>query len=168
MLTPEQTDFLESQRVARLATVDERGRPHAVPVCFALLDGAIYTPIDEKPKRDSSRPLRRIRNIMANPEVCLVVDRYEEDWTRLAWLQVRGAAALVNDAAERSRASASLRARYPQYRAMDLESRALIRISPERIVGWAATATTSSPSGLPPPPAPPPLRRGRGALGDHG
>ena len=138
-MTPEQIAFLERQRVARLATVDEQGRPHALPVCFAVLDGALYTPIDEKPKRGDPRALRRVRNILARPEVCLVADHYDEDWTRLAWLQVRGKAALVDDPDERARALAALRARYQQYRPMDLESRPLIKIAPERIVAWAAT-----------------------------
>ena len=83
--------------------------------------------------------LRRLRNIHRHPDVCLVIDHYEEDWTRLAWLQVRGTAALVEDLAERTRALAGLRERYPRYRAMDLESLPLIRITPDRVVGWAAT-----------------------------
>jgi len=141
-VTPEQIEFLESQRVARLATVDEQGRPHALPICFAYVDGAVYTPIDEKPKRGDPASLRRIRNITAHPDVCLVVDRYEEDWTRLAWLQVRGRAELVDEPGERQRALAGLRARYPQYRAMDLESRPLIRITPRRVVDWAARSST--------------------------
>jgi PPOX class probable F420-dependent enzyme len=137
-MTPEQVAFLEAQRVARLATVDEDGRPHALPVCFAALGGALYTPIDEKPKRGDPLTLRRVRNILAHPQVCLVADRYEEDWSHLAWLQVRGTAALVDDEGERARALARLRDRYPQYRAMDLESRPLIRITPDRIVSWSA------------------------------
>jgi len=141
-VTPEQIEFLESQRVARLATVDEQGRPHALPICFAYVDGAVYTPIDEKPKRGDPASLRRIRNITAHPDVCLVVDHYEEDWTRLAWLQVRGRAELVDEPGERQRALAGLRARYPQYRAMDLESRPLIRITPRRVVDWAARSST--------------------------
>jgi PPOX class probable F420-dependent enzyme len=137
-MTPEQVAFLEAQRVAHLATVDEDGRPHALPVCFAALGGALYTPIDEKPKRGDPLTLRRVRNILAHPQVCLVADRYEEDWSHLAWLQVRGTAALVDDEGERARALARLRDRYPQYRAMDLESRPLIRITPDRIVSWSA------------------------------
>jgi PPOX class probable F420-dependent enzyme len=136
MLTPDQITFLERQRVARLATVDARGRPHAVPVCYALAGGVIYTPVDEKPKRGGE--LQRTRNIGANPQVCLVVDHYEEDWSRLTWLQVRGVASMVDDVAERGRALAALRARYQQYATMKLEARPLIRITPERVVGWTA------------------------------
>jgi PPOX class probable F420-dependent enzyme len=137
-MTPSDRLFLETARVGHLATVDAGGRPHVVPVCYALLDGALYTPIDEKPKRADAGELRRVRNIAANPAVCLTVDRYDEDWSRLAWLQVRGRAALVEAPAERERALAALRARYPQYRAMALESRPLLRIDPTRLVAWSA------------------------------
>lgn len=138
LLIPAQADFLERQRSARLATVDPDGQPHAVPICYALLDGLLYTPIDEKPKTGDPRSLRRIRNILANPKVCLVVDHYEDaDWSRLAWLQVRGVASLVEDATERARALAALRARYRQYEAMALESLPLLRITPTRLVGWS-------------------------------
>jgi PPOX class probable F420-dependent enzyme len=154
MITAEQAHFLDQQRVGRLATVDGAGRPHAVPICFALLDGVIYTPIDEKPKRETGRPLRRVRNILAHPDVCLVVDVYDEDWSRLRWLQVRGVATLEEDAGERGRAIAALRGKYRQYQAMDLEARALIRVVVKEVVGWHATTT--------PPPAPP-QRLGEGS-----
>jgi PPOX class probable F420-dependent enzyme len=137
-LTPERVDFLHARPVAYLATVDERGRPHALPVCFVCLDGRLYTPIDEKPKRGDPTTLRRLRNIRAHPDVCLTADRYDDDWTRLAWVQVRGVAALVDDADERERALAALRARYRPYRVMDLEARPLIRITPDRVIAWAA------------------------------
>src|SRR3954468_12041743 len=126
-VSPAQATFLERQRSGRLATVDPQGRPHAVPICYALLDGVLYTPIDEKPKTGDPRELRRIRNILENPKVCLVVDHYEDDdWTRLAWLQVRGAASLVEDEAERTRALAALRVRYRQYQSMALEGLPLL------------------------------------------
>jgi PPOX class probable F420-dependent enzyme len=137
-MTPSERLFLETARVGHLATVDRLGRPHVVPVCYALLDGALYTPLDEKPKRSDPGELRRVRNIAANPAVCLTVDRYDEDWARLAWLQVRGRAGLVEAPAERERAIAALRARYPQYKSMALESRPLIRIDPTRLVAWSA------------------------------
>jgi len=137
-VTPSDRLFLETGRVGHLATVDELGRPHVVPVCYAWSEDALYTPLDEKPKRGDPASLRRVRNIAANPAVCLTVDRYDEDWSRLAWLQVRGRAALVEDPGERARALAALRARYPQYRTMDLESRPLIRIAPLRFVAWSA------------------------------
>ena len=140
ILTPEHTDFLHAHRVGRLATVDARARPHNIPVCFAVVSGRVYIAIDEKPKRGAPEELRRVRNIRANPAVCLVVDDYDEDWSRLAWLQVRGEAALVETEAERAAALAALRARYPQYRSMALESRPLMVITPVRAVMWRAAA----------------------------
>jgi len=136
-LTPQQVLFIERLRVAHLATVDEAGRPHVIPVCCAVVRGAIYTPVDEKPKRVEAASLRRVRNILARPQVCLVWDHYEEDWTRLAWLQVRGTASFVEAAAERAVALAALRDRYPQYRTMDLERRPLIRVTPTRVRSWS-------------------------------
>jgi PPOX class probable F420-dependent enzyme len=136
-LTPQQVLFIERQRVAYLATTDVTGQPHVLPVCFAVAGGAIYTAIDEKPKRVAAASLRRVRNILARPQVCLVWDHYEEDWTRLAWLQVRGTASLVEAAAEQTAALAALRDRYPQYRTMDLERRPLIRVTPTRVRSWS-------------------------------
>src|SRR6185436_18296439 len=102
-LSSGQIAFLLGQPVARLATVDEANTPHVVPICFAYGDGAVYTVIDEKPKTVSGAELRRVRNIQTHPDVCLLVDRYDEDWAKLAWLQMRGQASLVTDTAERAR-----------------------------------------------------------------
>lgn len=138
-LSPEQAQFLSGQRVAHLATVDGEGKPHVVPICFAYADGALYSAVDEKPKRADRSTLRRVLNILARSDVCVLVDHYEEDWQRLAWLQIRGAASLVTEAAERSRGLGALRERYPQYQSMDLESRPLIRITPMHVVAWKAS-----------------------------
>jgi PPOX class probable F420-dependent enzyme len=135
-VTLEQVAFLDAQRVGHLGTVDSAGRPHVLPVCYVCLGGRVYTPIDEKPKRGEQIAMRRVRNVLAQPSVCLTVDRYDEDWTRLAWLQVRGLAALVHDPDERRVAIAALRARYPQYRDMALEERLLIGVIPDRVVEW--------------------------------
>ena len=137
-LSPAQIAFLTSQRTGHLATVDESGQPHNVPVCFAVWRGRIYIAIDEKPKRGRPEDLRRVRNVRANPAVCLVIDRYDEDWSRLAWMQVRGEASLVDDPVERTGALTALRDRYPQYRAMALEDRPLLGITPTRVVQWQA------------------------------
>ncbi len=75
--------FLEHHRVAHLATADREGAPHVVPVCFAVAGGALYITIDEKPKRPPAAGLKRLRNIAENPAVAVVVDRYDEDWTRI-------------------------------------------------------------------------------------
>jgi len=140
MLSAEHVAFLESCRTAHLATVDSAGRPRALPICFAVVDGVIYTPIDAKPKRTSDpRSLARVRHILANPHVCVVADHYGEDWSQLAWLQVHGPAELLEGGPAHARAVEALRARYPQYRDMDLASRPMIAIRPERTVSWQAS-----------------------------
>jgi PPOX class probable F420-dependent enzyme len=134
MFSAEELRFIESQRLAHLATADASGRPHVVPVCFAYLKGRIYIAIDEKPKR--SLRLKRLRNIEENPQVALVLDRYDEDWSRLAWVLIQGTAAVLEGGAEHERAIAELREKYPQYREMALEGRPAIKITMERVSSW--------------------------------
>jgi len=136
MLSPREMAFVRGQRVARMATADAHGRPFAVPVCFVYLNGCLYTPVDEKPK--SGRRLRRLRNIEANPQVALVLDRYEDDWERLAWVLIRGRASLVTDGDEKAQATAALRRKYEQYHSMALEQLPLIRVNPEQTASWGA------------------------------
>ena len=102
---------VDDARVARLATVDAAGRPHVVPICFAIEGETLYTAVDEKPKR--TRRLRRLLNIEAEPRVEVLVDHYEEDWSRLWWVRLRGTARVGDD----PRAIELLAAKYPQYRA---------------------------------------------------
>ena len=128
--------FLDGRRVGRLATADAGGRPHVVPACFALGARGVYITVDEKPKRKAARPLKRIRNILENPSVALVVDRYDEDWSRLGWVMVRGSAEILENGDEHDRAQALLRDRYPQYRRMALESLPVIAIRAERVISW--------------------------------
>ena len=101
-------------RVASLATIDPDGRPHLVPIVFALQDDTLYSPVDRKPKR--SQRLRRIENARARPDVTILVDHYEEDWDRLWWVRLRGRARVLDEGAERERALALLAEKYPQYR----------------------------------------------------
>ena len=129
--------FIESQRVGRLATVDERERPHVVPVCFALDGGVLYSVVDEKPKRGDPRALRRLRNIAANPHVQVLFDVYDDrDWTRLRYVQLRGRARIIEAGHEHARAVALLRERYAQYRMMALDDRPVIAIDVARVVEW--------------------------------
>jgi PPOX class probable F420-dependent enzyme len=129
--------FVVAGRVARLATVDEAGQPHVVPVCFAFDGQRFYTALDAKPKRVSPDRLRRVRNILAHPQVALVIDRYDEDWTRLAYVQVHGRAGLIEDASQRTAAIALLRAKYPQYAAGWLVNDSpVIVIDPAVVVSW--------------------------------
>ncbi|MGI8551323.1 MAG: TIGR03668 family PPOX class F420-dependent oxidoreductase [Dehalococcoidia bacterium] len=135
--TAAQLAFLAGSRIGHLATVDGRARPHVVPICFAVLDTCIYSALDEKPKQVSVDRLRRVLDITTNPAVCLVVDRYSEDWSKLAWVQVRATANLVSaHEVDHNRAVAALRARYAQYRTMRLEERPLLRLIPNRVVSW--------------------------------
>ena len=136
LFTPEQVRFLASRRVGRLATATADGRPHVVPVCYAFDGALLYTPIDEKPKRVGAGELRRIRNLRENPQVSLVVDDYDEDWSKLAFVIVRGRAEIVERGDERSEALGLLREKYPQYRAMALEERPLLVIEPESVAAW--------------------------------
>jgi PPOX class probable F420-dependent enzyme len=101
-------------RVARLATVDPDGRPHLVPIVYALAGDTLYSAVDEKPKR--SRRLRRIENARARPDVAVLVDRYDDDWTQLWWVRLRGRARVLDRGEEADRALELLRERYPQYR----------------------------------------------------
>ena len=134
--TPGARAFVERQRVARLATADATGAPHVVPVCFVLLESSVYIAIDEKPKRADPRSLRRLRNIAENPRVALVCDEYAEDWSQLGFVLLRGNARLVSDENQRTSALKALRAKYPQYRSMELELRPLIAVGVERLTAW--------------------------------
>src|ERR1700751_6033703 len=119
MLSDDQTRFLAACRVGHLATADARAMPHLVPVCFVVSEGALYITIDQKPKGDA-RALKRLRNITENPVAALVADRWDEDWTRLGWVMLRGPAEILTDGSEHDRAHELLRSRYPQYRGMEL------------------------------------------------
>lgn len=137
--------FLRDGRVARLATVAPEGTPHVVPVCYhaiivAGLVTALYIALDEKPKQVAPLALRRVRNLLANPAVALLLDHYDDgDWSRLAFLRLDGQATLLlPNAPEHAPAVAALRAKYLQYRAMALESRPLIRIEPRGASAWGA------------------------------
>ena len=101
-------------RVARLATIDPDGRAHLVPFCFALEGGVLYSVVDQKPKR--SRNLRRLRNLRERPWATVLVDHYEEDWSALWWVRLRGTARVLEDGEEARRALVVLTEKYPQYR----------------------------------------------------
>ena len=138
MLSGAERRFVESMRVARLATADANGVPHVVPVCYALLGGSFYVTIDEKPKRPDVRAMKRLRNIAENPHVAVVIDRYDEDWSRLAWVMLRGRADVLDHGDEHDRAQAGLRERYPQYRAMRIEPLPVIALRIARVTAWGA------------------------------
>jgi PPOX class probable F420-dependent enzyme len=120
-------------RVARLATADRSGRPHLVPIVFALDGERVYSAVDAKPKRTTE--LRRLRNIRENPAVAVLVDHYEDAWDALWWVRADGRGrVLAGDGEEARHATALLRDRYPQQRAIG----AVLAIDVERWSGWSA------------------------------
>ena len=128
---------LETARVARLATLDAERRPHAVPICFAYDGSVFYSAIDRKPKRVAPNRLARLENIKETPHVAFLVDQYDEDWTRLWYVLVRGEAELVSASAEQKHAIQRLRAKYPQYDTdMLADDAPVLRITPVRITAW--------------------------------
>jgi PPOX class probable F420-dependent enzyme len=135
MLSEQENRFLASRRVGHLATADARGAPHVVPVCFVVSEGVLFITIDQKPKGDP-RGLKRLRNIIENPATAFIADRYDEDWTRLGWVMLRGPAEILADGAEHDRAQALLRSRYRQYQGMELAGLPVIAIRIERVTSW--------------------------------
>ena len=140
MLMEQQFTFLGAQRVGRLASADAQGNPHVVPVCFAIADASLYVTIDEKPKRASARPLKRLRNMMENPSLAFVADHYDEDWGLLGWVMLRGRADILTEGEEHDRAQELLRERYPQYRTMQLADLPVIALRIERVTTWGNLA----------------------------
>ena len=122
-------------RVGRLATVGADGAPHAVPVCYALVGDVAYTAVDHKPKR--SQRLRRTENIVATARACLLVDEYDDDWSRLWWVRLDGAGRVVTDASERDTARGALTAKYGQY-ARHPPDGPVIALEVRRWTGWSA------------------------------
>jgi PPOX class probable F420-dependent enzyme len=130
--------FIAEGRVGRLGTADRDGRPLVVPICYAFDGERLYSAVDAKPKRGPAAGLRRIRNIQDNAQVCVVIDRYDEDWSRLAWVIIDGLADLVTGGAEFARGADLLLAKYPQYRAMGLarDGGTMVRVRPTRVNHW--------------------------------
>ena len=130
--------FLINARVGRLSSSTRNGKPLVVPICFAYRGTTIYSAIDEKPKRRQPLGLRRVLNIVENPNVCLLVDEYDEDWRKLKYVIVQGTATLLNRGREHKSALLLLRRKYRQYRYMKLENRPIIKIKPVRTIAWRA------------------------------
>jgi PPOX class probable F420-dependent enzyme len=135
MLNETQRRFVETRRVGHLATADAGGAPYLVPVCFGLEGGTIYITIDQKPKRQD-RPMKRVRNILENPQTAFIVDRYDEDWTRLGWVMLRGPAEILESGNEHDRAQMLLRDKYGQYLSMDLADLPVIALRIAHVASW--------------------------------
>ena len=119
-------------RVARLATAGADGRPHLVPIVFAVAGDEVVTAVDAKPKRTTR--LRRLANVHENPRVALLADHYEEDWGALWWVRADGRARVVDPD---QRALDLLASRYPQYRE-DPPTGPVLAVAVQRWSGWRA------------------------------
>jgi len=143
VLTAEDRALLAEARRAVLATTAADGTARLVPICF-VVDGSadvVWSPLDEKPKAVADpRDLARVRDIAVRAGVTLLVDRWSEDWSQLAWLRLSGRAELVEPAVVPIGIVAALRRRYPPYVEQALETRPMLRITVERVVRWAAAA----------------------------
>lgn len=137
--TEQQINFIQCQRVARLATSDASGHPTLVPICYAFDGRYFYSPLDEKPKSVDARQLKRVRNIEARHEAALLIDQYSDDWSQLGYLLIHGRAELAQPGdAHHTIALPLLRARYAQYQTMALENLPVIVITPERVRAWGS------------------------------
>jgi PPOX class probable F420-dependent enzyme len=136
--TDNERSIILTARVARMATADESGRPFVIPVCYVYDGRFIYTPIDKKPKKVSTLELKRIRNILENPRVSLVIDEYRENWRMLYYILIHGFGEVIWSGDEYQSSLALLSVRYPQYEKMRLDEKGLpvIKIVPEKIVSW--------------------------------
>ena len=167
-LSPEERAFVESARRGVLATMGADGRPRLVPICFVVGEGAdaigrtlLYSPLDEKPKRsDDPKQLQRVRDLLVLPAATVLVDRWDEDWTRLGWIRCYGVGELIEpeprEVEEHAAAIAALRAKYPQYVSQNLEGRPMLRIRIDRTVSWGDLSVSPSSRGRRTRPAPPP------------
>ena len=145
ILTEEEIAFAHGQRVARMATADADGHPHIVPVCYAFDGTRFYIPLDEKPKRVDERKLRRVRNIEARHEASLLIDQYDDDWSRLGYVLVSGYAGLLQPGDPlHTQALQLLRERYVQYRTMELERHIVIVITPQSVTSWGPAIAEES------------------------
>ena len=144
------------------------GRPRLVPICYVLGEGEdalgrvpLYSALDEKPKRtDEPRNLQRVRDLLVLPAATVLVDRWDEDWTRLGWIRCYGVGELIEpeprEVEEHAAAIAALRAKYPQYASQDLEGRPMIRIRIDRTVSWGDLSVSAPSRARRTRPAPPP------------
>ncbi|NLE79826.1 MAG: TIGR03668 family PPOX class F420-dependent oxidoreductase [Rhodococcus sp.] len=133
--------LFSAARIARMATADQSGRPHLVPVVFTLADDTVYTCVDDKPKR--TKALRRLDNIEANSRITILVDHYEEDWENLWWVRVDGTAEILEKGgAESERALDALSEKYPQY-ALVRPPGPVIAVRNLRWHSWSGEGTAS-------------------------
>ncbi|MDP2330515.1 MAG: TIGR03668 family PPOX class F420-dependent oxidoreductase [Reyranella sp.] len=136
MLSVRERHFIDTRRIGHLATADSRAIPHVVPACFSLAGGMLYIAIDQKPKRNRGKSLKRLSKITDNPRVAVVFDHYDEDWQRLGWVMLHGRAEILTEGIEHDRAQSLMRSRYRQLAAMQIEQLPVIAIHIERVASW--------------------------------
>ena len=139
-LTSQESDVIKGTRVAHMATADTHGAPQLIPICFVYDGEYFYSVLDRKPKRTPLTRLKRVRNILSNPNVALVLDHYEEEWSSLWYVLVTGTAQLIHDGDEHRRAIDLLKEKYQQYRDMGIDSNPVIKVTPSRITSWGEVA----------------------------
>ncbi len=139
-LSEEAREFLDRHSHGHLATAARDGTPHVIPLCYTRVGKFLYFVCDEKPKRKSPRQLKRLANLRENPRAALVVDDYDQDWTKLAYLLLQVEGAIVSDAGEYRRALDALRSRYEQYAEMPLrrDNNPMVRLTPTNAHLWVA------------------------------
>lgn len=135
-------EFIREHRVGRFATSGADQQPLVVPICYVFDGENIYSPLDEKPKTVEGGALKRVRNIRANSRVALLIDDYSEDWSKLVYILIKGTAKIISpteDASEHARVVELLREKYPQYRAMQIQERPIIKIEPASFKRWSGS-----------------------------
>ncbi len=135
------SELLERSTVGHLSYLDDRDRPRVLPMTFAVAAGALWTAIDQKPKRRPAGEIARVRYLRQRPRAALCVDHYEGDWTRLAWVQVIASVEILDSAAEDPGGSAGLerlREKYDHY-LNDPPQGPFIGLRPERVLCWRAS-----------------------------
>lgn len=136
---PTERAFIGDQRVGRLATVDDVGQPHAVPICYATVGDTLVSPIDVKPQRVAPESLKRVRNLRTNPRASVIIDRYTESWDELAWVRIDGAAEVVGPTnAQHGEAVTALQEKYEQYATHPLADRPAIAVAADHVASWGA------------------------------
>jgi PPOX class probable F420-dependent enzyme len=132
--------LIDGARVARLATVDSENIPHVVPVVFVFDGEHYYVPIDEKTKKDKLGTLKRVKNIQKNPNIALLIDKYDEDWSKLLFVMIHGKASLIGKQgqerdAQLEKAHKLLYVKYHQYEKIGI-GEMCIKIYPEKVITW--------------------------------
>ncbi|NIT14279.1 MAG: TIGR03668 family PPOX class F420-dependent oxidoreductase [Candidatus Dadabacteria bacterium] len=130
--------YISKKRLAHFATCDIKGNPTVLPICFVYYNDNVYTPLDNKPKKTSPSNLKRVKNIIENPSVSVVIDEYNDDWDRLSFVIIQGTASLIDHGAEYEDALDQLCEKYVQYTKMKLKDLGLpvIKIVSDKIITW--------------------------------